>query len=126
MDSQPTNRTLLITMFVIGAIIIVLLLSQQGGSSLLNYSSRGNVLTASSLSFDTPSQQAIVTSPGHYTITKTYTEPTLIITPSHTYTVPTYQYDYSYQQQYVDPGIMFPDGCTMTSPYSLTTGEPCS
>ncbi|MBP6904535.1 MAG: hypothetical protein KBB91_00575 [Candidatus Pacebacteria bacterium] len=130
---NSTNKTLITIMIVIGIIIIILLLGRGYIATPMTYSYRsGNFLTASTIPLDGYTYQNADNRPGHYTITKRYTEPSLIITAPKSYsytsytTTPSYQYDYSYSQTTYPGETIFPDGCTLTSPYSLTTGEPCS
>ena len=124
---NSTTKTLLTIMIVIGIIIIILLLSPRYGFNRGTYSYSGNsMLTASTASFDTRSSRSTSRDPGHYTIIRTYPQSM----PSTTYTYTSYPstyYQYPVTQQYVDDGgIIFPDGCTLTSPTSTTTGLPCS
>lgn len=108
------NRNLLVALVVIGIIIIILLIAPTLSHTRLGYYPSN--FTASTVSLDaTPSRN---NGSGYYTIYR-------YVPPYSSSTVTTYTYsstpayDYSGEQ-------MFSDGCTMTSPYSLTTGEPCS
>lgn len=131
------NRGLITTMIIIGVVIVILLIAPGYRPSTYAYRG-GNVLTASTVSIDPYIQQSSrshVSSTGYYTIerniprtsTYTYSYPA----PTTTYTTYSYpqpqSYTYSYpQQQYQNQGGYFSDGCSITSAYSITTGQLCS
>lgn len=114
------NKNLLWALIIIGIIIIIMLASPRLGMRRYSYYPG---LTASVV--PTYYQANIVTgAPGTYSVVRTYPK-----TTSYSYTtIPAYSYYYQYQQesnQYAGETV-FSDGCTLTSPYSTTTGEPCS
>ncbi len=111
--NDQTNRTLLLILIFIGIILIVLVAAGQRPLA------RFGGLTASVSPLDTYQKQPAQV--GTYSIVR--------YIPQKQSVAPQTSYSYtSYQPQYypTDTSIMFPDGCTMTSPYSLTTGLPCS
>ncbi len=122
------NRPLIVTMIIIGIIIIILLLSPRYGYNRAVQYGYGNtnMFAASAVPFTNNYTYTTTRTnvPGTYSIVRTYPQPKSYSYTS--YTTPTY---YSYPQTTYQPypgETVFPDGCTMTSPYSTTTGEPCS
>ena len=113
--NNDTNKVLLLILIFIGIILIVLV---AGGrrSPMMMRTYQGYGLTASTTPITEPTTGAV----GTYTFTRYIpdrrTVPTTSTTSTYYYTTPSV----------IDPSAMFPDGCTMTSPYSLTTGLPCS
>ena len=120
--NPENNRPLLIAILIIGIIILIVLISPKISRNTYSYS--GNTFTASALplTMNTSSSQVGTYSFVRYIPRKnTYSSGT-----SYTYyTYPETTYDYSYQYQ-DQGGVVFPDGCTLTSPVSTTTGQPCS
>lgn len=108
------NRNLLVAILVIGIIIVILLIAPTVSRTRLGYYPSN--FAASTISLDsTPSRTKGY---GYYTIYRYVPSYSSSTATTYTYSsIPAY--DYSGEQ-------MFSDGCTMTSPYSLTTGEPCS
>ncbi len=123
------NRGLITAMIIIGIIIIVLLIAPRFSRTALSYT--GSALTASTV--DLGSEHRIGSSDYYYTIDRrvprSYSN-TMYYNPGTTtrYSYPaTTNYTYSSSDyQYQNDGTVFSDGCTLTSPYSLTTGQPCS
>lgn len=122
MPTDNTQKNMLGALIIIGIIIIIILIAPRATSS--RYAYQGNAFTASALpvEFNSAPQTgtfSFVRYIPHKTQTYTSTGTTYTY-----YTQPqTQYYDYSYQYQ---GGVVFPDGCTLTSPVSTTTGQPCS
>ncbi len=122
MNTDSSHKALLGAILIVGIIILVVLLSPRGGAS---YAYRGtNLYTASTYPLQSTGTTISVPATGTYSfiryVPKTTTRTT---TTGSTYTYYTYPQT---QSVYQDTGTMFPDGCTLTSPFSLTTGQPCS
>jgi hypothetical protein len=117
-----SHKTLLGAILIIGIIIVVILLSRS--NTTVGYSYRGTQYAASAL----PLNVNVGPATGTYSIVRYVPRTAQTYSSGSTYTYYTYpqtQYvDYSYQQY--DNGTVFPDGCTLTSPVSTTTGLPCS
>lgn len=114
---QDNNRPLLIILIIIGIFILIALLSprMRGAQS---YSYRGYGLTASTV----PLGRQRAPDSEYYTIYRYI--PTQHTTYTQSSSYPTY---YPSQPSTAYPGeTVFPDGCTLTSPTSTTTGLPCS
>jgi len=121
MNPDNTHKTMMVVLIIIGIILIIILLSPRGYST---YSYRGNAFTASALPMQVDVQPKIGTySFVRYLPTRTTSTTTTTGSTHTSYSYPTTDYSY---QTYDQGGTVFPDGCTLTSPYSTTTGLPCS
>jgi hypothetical protein len=116
MQTDNNYKPFLTALIIIGVIIIIMLARPRVGQQR-SYSMNGYNLSASATRY-----VPIEPTRGTYSVIRYVPE-------RHTtrYSVPT-SYSYSYTDTYTSDtnGTMFPDGCTLTSPYSLTTGLPCS
>ncbi len=116
---DTSHKSLLWAIIIIGIIIILLLIRPTTIAPGYSYRA-GSALTASTLPIDFTTARSNV---GSYTIIRYIPEHYRSTSYYPTTTSP--QSTHYYQQQYSGE-TMFSDGCTLTSPYSLTTGEPCS
>ncbi len=112
------HKNLLWLIIIIGIIIIILLASPRLAARRYGYYGTG-MFAASAV--PVYYQQPVVAGiPGTYSIFRTYPK-----TSSYTYTPSTSYYYQQTSSSYTGEPV-FSDGCTLTSPYSTTTGEPCS
>ena len=112
MQTDNNYKPFLTALIIIGIIIIIMLARPHVGQQR-SYSMNGYNLSASATRY-----MPVEPTRGTYSVIRYIPERR---------TVPT-SYNYSYTDGYSTDtsGVMFPDGCTLTSPYSLTTGLPCS
>lgn len=114
---QDNNRPLITILIVIG-IIIILLLAIPRLQNMRTYSYDGYALTASTVPLRNTLPQ---NNQASYTFVR-YIPVRQVVPTRATYTT----YSYYPSQGTYDNGVVFSDGCTLTSPYSTTTGQPCS
>lgn len=123
MQPDNTHKTLLTVLIIIGIVIIFILLAPRAATTGYSYQN-GTVYTASALPFNNVATTTSQT--GTYSFVR-YIPRSISRSSTGTtytyYTYPTSTYDYGTSY---DNSTVFPDGCTMTSPVSTTTGEPCS
>ncbi len=115
---HDNNRPLLVTLIIIGILILIALV----GPRMRTYSYRGYGLTASAVPMTVVNRAPDSV---YYTFYRyipssrpTYTQ------QQSTYT--SYSYPSTTQYYPTSGDVVFPDGCTLTSPVSTTTGLPCS
>lgn len=123
MQPDNTHKTLLTILIIIGIVIIFILIAPRAASTGYSYQN-GAVYTASALPFTTANTTTRQT--GTYSFVRYIprtTSSSSVGTTTTYYTYPSTQYDYG---GIYDNGTVFPDGCTLTSPVSTTTGQPCS
>lgn len=117
MQTDNNYKPFLTALIIVGVIIIIMLARPRVGGRERSYSMNRYNLGASATRY-IPLEHT----PGTYSVIR-------YIPESRTtgYSVPI-SHSYSYTDGYTPDtsGVMFPDGCTLTSPYSLTTGLPCS
>ncbi len=119
---ENNNRPLLVALTIIGIIIIIILLAprMQQRAATYSYQGYGYGLAASA----TPVAIRQTPDTDYYTFYRHIPVRRNTTYTTYTYTSPSYTY-YPQQTGY-DGGTVFSDGCTLTSPYSTTTGLPCS
>lgn len=120
---MENNRPLLIILIIIGILILISLMSR---GQMMSYRGYGLTASATPVSVRTGSR---LPDREYYTFFR-------YVPVQRTYvTYPSSSYSYSASETYypssstyypTDGGTVFPDGCTLTSPYSTTTGLPCS
>lgn len=110
------DKGILTAILAIGIVVVVLLIAPGASRIAMNYRPD---LTASTSRFTPGTYYGDRSGEYYYTIHR--------YVPQQQYVYPsTTTYTYTSSGTGYEGEMMFSDGCTMTSPYSLTTGEPCS
>lgn len=123
MTPDTTHKTMLTVLIIIGIVIIFILLAPRAASTGYSYQN-GTIFTASAVPFS--DTRTTTTQTGTYSFVRYIPHTSSRSSTNSTYTYYSYPTTTYTDGTAYDNGTVFPDGCTLTSPVSTTTGEPCS